>query len=56
MKGYYNDEVQTERKLKGGYLHTGDYGRINSSGRLVITKRNPAIISLPTGEKYAEMS
>ena len=51
MKGYYNDEVQTERKLKGGYLHSGDYGRINSSGRLVITKRNPAIISLPTGEK-----
>lgn len=51
MKGYYNDEVQTERKLKGGYLHTGDYGRINSSGRLIITKRNPAIISLPTGEK-----
>ena len=51
MKGYYNDEVQTERKLKGGYLHTGDYGRINSSGRLVITKRHPAINSLPTGEK-----
>ena len=35
--------------------HTGDYGRINSQGRLVLIKRNPDIILLPTGEKISRI-
>lgn len=49
MEGYDNDKTATDEKLKGGFLHTGDYGRLNSTGRIVITHRNPDIILLPTG-------
>ncbi len=51
MSGYDNDKAATDEKLRDGYLHTGDYGRLNRTKRLVITKRNPEIIILPTGER-----
>ncbi len=53
MKGYDNDKAATDAVIKDGYLHTGDYGRINDKGRLVLIKRNPGIILLPTGEKIS---
>ena len=55
MKGYYNDVESTENVLKDGMYHTGDYGRINSFGRLVLLQRNPDIILLPTGEKISRV-
>ncbi len=55
MQGYYNDEAETKRVLRDGVYHTGDYGRINSSGRLVLNRRNPDIILLPTGEKISRI-
>lgn len=51
MSGYDNDESTTARVLAGGVYHTGDYGRLNQDRRLVVTKRNPGILLLPTGEK-----
>ena len=55
MKGYYNDVESTENVLKDGMYHTGDYGRINNAGRLVLLQRNPDIILLPTGEKISRV-
>ena len=51
MLGYDNDTAANEKVFMNGYLRTGDYGKFNSDGRLVITKRNPAVLLLPTGEK-----
>ena len=55
MKGYDKDEAYTARVLKDGVYHTGDLGRINEKGRLVLLKRNPEIILLPTGEKISRV-
>ena len=46
-------KAYTARVLKDGVYHTGDLGRINEKGRLVLLKRNPEIILLPTGEKIS---
>ena len=55
MKEYYNDFEATSAVLKDGVYHTGDYGRINSAGRLVLIHRNNDIILLPTGEKISRV-
>jgi long-subunit acyl-CoA synthetase (AMP-forming) len=52
--GYYHDKDATDAAIYGGFFHTGDYGRMNSKGRLVITKRNSGIILLPTGAKICK--
>lgn len=39
MLGYLNDPAATEDALRGGWLHTGDLGRINESGMLHIVGR-----------------
>ena len=46
MKGYYKDDEANNKVLRDGVYHTGDYGRINSAGRLVLLQRNPDIILL----------
>lgn len=53
MQGYDQDEAANARALAGGVFHTGDYGRLNEAGRLVLTRHNPGIIQLPTGEKIS---
>lgn len=55
MKGYYKDDEANNKALRDGVYHTGDYGRINSAGRLVLLQRNPDIILLPTGEKISRV-
>ena len=52
--GYYNDKAATDRVIKDGVHHTGDYGRFNGKGQLVITRRNSGIILLPTGAKICK--
>ena len=39
MRGYYNDERQTQEKIKAGWLHTGDMAHFDSDGYLYIDGR-----------------
>lgn len=52
--GYYHDAKSTEMVIRDGVHHTGDYGRFNGRGNLVITRRNNGIILLPTGAKICK--
>jgi long-subunit acyl-CoA synthetase (AMP-forming) len=51
MVGYDHDDKANAKALKDGVLHTGEYGYLNEYNRLVVEKRNPGILLLPTGEK-----
>ena len=39
MSGYWHDERETEQALRGGWLHTGDVGRLDADGYLYIVDR-----------------
>ena len=46
MKGYWQMPEETAKKLKGGWLHTGDLGRMDEDGYVYIVERkNDMIIS-----------
>jgi long-chain acyl-CoA synthetase len=53
MKGYWNDAEATARALDGGWLHTGDVGRLDDEGFLVITDRKKDFIKTSGGEMVA---
>ncbi len=44
MKGYLNQVEETERTLRGGWLHTGDIGVINHAGSLMVLDRREDLI------------
>lgn len=44
MSGYWNRPQATAASLRKGWLHTGDLGRIDAAGRLVITGRLKDVI------------
>ncbi len=44
MKGYYNNPRATAEIIKGGWLDTGDIGRLDASGELTITGRTKDMI------------
>jgi long-chain acyl-CoA synthetase len=50
MLGYYNDGEQTRRAFSGGWLRTGDLGRLDKKGRLYIKGRLKTLILGPAGE------
>jgi long-chain acyl-CoA synthetase len=47
--GYYQAEKETAEAFEGGWLHTGDIGEIDQSGRLVVRGRKKEMIVTPEG-------
>ncbi len=52
MLGYWNNEEETEKVLKDGWLHTGDIG-IFDNGYLKITDRKKDILITPGGDNIS---
>jgi long-chain acyl-CoA synthetase len=53
MFGYWNNEEETARVLKDGWLHTGDIGILDEDGHIVITDRKKDIIVNDKGDNVA---
>ncbi|MBQ9940936.1 MAG: AMP-binding protein [Clostridia bacterium] len=50
MMGYYKKPEENEKVLRDGWFYTGDYGKIDSEGRIYITGRKKNIIVLTNGK------
>ncbi|WP_164118960.1 AMP-dependent synthetase/ligase [Sphingorhabdus sp. Alg239-R122] len=53
MHGYWQNEEETARVLKDGWLHTGDIGHIDEAGRVVITDRKKDLIVNDKGDNVS---
>ena len=53
MHGYWQNDAETERTIKDGWLHTGDIGHIDDRGRIVITDRKKDMIVNDKGDNIA---
>lgn len=46
MKGYLNNELLTNQKIIDGFLHTGDFGKLDNEGYLFIKGRKDDMIKV----------
>lgn len=54
MKGYWNNPAATAEIMDGkGFLHTGDLGRFDKRGHLIITGKSKEIIVTSFGKKFS---
>jgi len=53
MHGYWQNEAETQRVLKNGWLHTGDIGHLDEKGRIVITDRKKDLIVNDKGDNVS---
>lgn len=53
MQGYWNHPAHTAETIKDGWLHTGDIGRIDEDGHLIITDRKKDIIVNSGGDNVS---
>lgn len=53
MHGYWQNESETARTIKDGWLHTGDIGHLDDKGRIVITDRKKDMIVNDKGDNIA---
>ncbi|MFE1835477.1 AMP-dependent synthetase/ligase [Streptomyces sviceus] len=56
FQGYVNDEAASRAALYGGWLATGDLGRLDADGYLTITGRKKDIIVTTSGKSVAPAS
>jgi len=50
MMGYLNDRQATEATVRKGWLHTGDLGKLDKDGRLVLVGRRKELIVTSSGK------
>jgi long-chain acyl-CoA synthetase len=51
MPGYWNNPAATAEAVVGGWLHTGDLGRLDGEGYLSITGRKKELLVMSSGKK-----
>ena len=51
MLGYFQDAPATQARIRNGYLHTGDIGKIDEAGHLWILGRKSSMLVFSNGKK-----